>query len=106
MIRFVITKGDEVQLTPWINEPVKHGTTTAADEVAKLRQEHGAEALIKIERRTVIEPLPREQIRFKIQDGTSLYYSKQVHLSEQDMLEEELKQKFPKAVLTLEVTHG
>jgi len=68
MIRFHIEKGSESITTPWIEEPVKAGTAghTAVAEMIKLREQHGPEAKIRIERTTPLKDPHRQRFRYNI----------------------------------------
>ena len=102
MIRFIVTKGDDITITPWQDEPVKSGANghTAVLEMTKLRQEYGKEAKIRIERDTVIEKPETGQVRFKVAlPNNETRYSAVVPESESEALRLKLVEMFPKGVI-------
>lgn len=102
MIRFKIVNGDDVLLTPWQDEPVRHGTgpQTAVVAMTELRQQY-PDAAISIERTTVIPKPDTNQVRFKVQVGKVAYYSRVVNEgSEAEALMTELQQRYPKGVIS------
>lgn len=99
MIRFKIKQGDEITLTEWQDEPLKHGggSQTAVVAVSELRQQY-PDAAISIERTTIIPKPEHNQVRFKIVlANNETRYSKVVNESEADTLLAELNKKFPNA---------
>lgn len=102
MIRFKIVNGDDILLTPWAEEPVRHGAgpQTAVVAMTELRQQH-PDAAISIERTTVIPKPDANQVRFKIQVGQATYYSRVVSEGgEAEALLSELQKNYPRGVIT------
>lgn len=112
MIRFKIVQGDDILLSSWQDEPVRHGAgpQTAVVAMTELRQQY-PDAAISIERTTVIPKPDADKVRFKIQAGQATMYSKTVSESEADALEAELRaskhvQKFEKVYGKVTITRG
>jgi hypothetical protein len=102
MIRFKIINGDDILLTGWQDEPVRHGAgpQTAVVAMTELRQQY-PDAAISIERTTVIPKPDAHQVRFKVQVGQVAYYSRVVNEgSEAEALASELQKSYPKGVIT------
>lgn len=109
MIRFKVTQGEaEPILTDWEEEPVRHGAgaPTAVARMNELRQTHGRDARISIERTTVIEETDKRQVRFKIVTGDETRYSATFAIGEKDERRMAMDEKFPKATITEEVLGG
>lgn len=109
MIRFSITQDDaDPILTEWENEAVRSGPVhTAVQRMSELRQQYGRSAVISIERTTVIPDTDRRIVRFKIDEGDNkVRYSKTFPIAEQEDRMTEMVEKFPKAVITPEVSGG
>jgi hypothetical protein len=112
MIRFKIVNGDDILLTGWQDEPVRHGAgpQTAVIAMTELRQQY-PDAAISIERTTVIPKSDDGKVRFKIQAGQAVMYSKIVSDGEADALEAELRtsrhvQKFGEIYGKVVITRG
>jgi len=104
MIRFHITNGDQITTTEWQEEPVLRGPDgipTATVAMEALRRQY-PNAAIRIERTTVLDPPKRNQVRFRIQDGSAVRYSEVVDESERESLLTEIRERFPKGVVTVD----
>ena len=102
MIRFKITEGENVTLSPWADEPIKHGANppSAVTMMAELRQQH-PNAAISIERTTVIPKPENNQVRFKIVlPNNETRWSRVVNEDEAEKLEAELRESYSKAVIS------
>lgn len=109
MIRFKILTGDDVTLTPWEDELVRVGTGvhTAVARITELRQQHGKDARISIERTTSLEERDRRQVRFKIaMADNETRYSATFLIAEQETRLAAMQEKFPSAEVIAEVIGG
>src|SRR5258705_1789272 len=119
-IRFTIRKGSDVQITSWQDEVVRSGTVhTAVAAITKLREEHGPDAAIGIEREGDSRiPTPMPLFRYQVfvkdgmmpvtdEDGTAArkltnatVTSRPFYEHEREKVLSEIRERFPDAQIT------
>ena len=104
MFRFSITnEGQEPIYTEWADEPSQMTAPLAMIEV----RANNPDAKIRVERKNAPPQKKTPSVRFKIDAGDNkTYYSKVVPESSESELYAQLKEEFPKGVITRESING
>lgn len=93
-------------VTDWEEETLGDlSTQTAAKRVAELRREH-PDAVITLERSSVIPRKKQRVVRFKIKQKDDLYYSAVFPVEQKDIKLAQIREKHPKAEITAEESDG